>query len=201
LTIVLISCHTLILGNNIVTQLTRPAIRLVYYKLEMTSAGHVTPIENFDMAIHPSNTNLMLLCPLVIEHKIDQSSPLYPISPVKLYNSEGNGTDAFEIVVIIEGTMETTGDACQYRTSYKPREILWGFRFKQTRYTFDNERINFDMSTFEEFEPVNMDGYVGKWKGPKLFAPDLFSKVHHRRRHQQRKKTINGKESPVRVNA
>lgn len=151
------------------------------------------------MVVHPSNTNLMLLCPLVIEHKIDQSSPLYPISPTKLYNSEGHGADAFEIVVIIEGTMESTGDACQYRTSYKPREILWGFRFKQTSFRLENDKINFDMTTFEEFEPVNMDGYIGKGKGPKLFAPDLSDKIHRRRK--QKKKLNQKTDAPVRVNA
>jgi hypothetical protein len=187
------------LGNNIVTQLTRPAIRVIYYKFEPTSTGDLAPVDNFDMAVHPSNTNLMLLCPLVIEHKIDQSSPLYPISPMKLYNSEGHGPDAFEIVVIIEGTMESTGDACQYRTSYKPREILWGFRFKQTKFILEHGKIKFDMTTFEEFEPVNMDGYTGKGKGPKLFAPDLSNKIHRRRR--RKRKSIHENDSPVRVNA
>jgi hypothetical protein len=189
----------ILLGNNIVTQLTRPAIRVVYYKFERTTTGDIVPVENFDMAVHPSNTNLLLLCPLIIEHKIDQSSPLYPISPTKLYNAEGNGPDAFEIVVIIEGTMESTGDACQYRTSYKPREILWGFRFKQTSFTLEDGKVNFDMTTFEEFEPVNMDGFIGKGRGPKLFAPDLSNKIHRRRRRKRKSPEEN--DSPVRVNA
>ena len=172
---------------------------MIYYKLEHSSTGDVTPVENFDMAIQPSNTNLILLCPLVIEHKIDASSPLYPISPSKLYSSDAGGKDAFEIVVIIEGTMESTGDACQYRTSYKPREILWGFRFKQTRFTLEHKRVNFDMSTFEEFEPVKMSGFVGKGRGPKLFAPDLSKQIHQQR--QRNKKVMQERESPVRVNA
>ncbi|CAF0785708.1 unnamed protein product [Adineta ricciae] len=193
-------CFMFKVGSNIVTQLTRPAIRVIYYKLQPTATGDVIPVENFDMAVHPSNTNLMLLCPLVIEHKIDQSSPLYPISPLKLYNSEGNGTDAFEIVVLIEGTMESTGDACQYRTSYKPREILWGFRFKQTSFVLSDGKVNFDMTSFEEFEPVNMDIYTGKGRGPKLFAPVLSDKIHRRRR-RKRKSTIVENDAPVRVNA
>lgn len=151
------------------------------------------------MTVHPSNTNLLLFCPLVIEHKIDQTSPLYPISPSKLYNSDGNGPDAFEIVVIIEGTMESTGDACQYRTSYKPREILWGFRFKQTKFTFENGKINFDMTTFEEFEPVNMDEYIGKGKGPKLFAPDISNKLVARRKRRRAAQIRNDKS--IHINA
>ncbi|CAF3462463.1 unnamed protein product [Rotaria sp. Silwood2] len=94
--------------------------------------------------------------------------------------------------------METTGDACQYRTSYKPREILWGFRFKPTSFTIENGKINFDMTTFEEYEPVNMDGYIGKCRGPKLFALDLSSRIYARRKRRT-SRLVN--ESPLRVNA
>ena len=153
------------------------------------------------MAIHPSNTNLLLLCPLVIEHKIDQSSPLFPISPTKLYNAAGSDADDFEIVVIVEGTMETTGDACQYRTSYKPLEILWGFRFKQTQFKLENGRVKFDMTTFEEFEPVNTEPYNGQRHGPRLFAPDIFMREYHRKQQRQHKKSIKRSETPQRVNA
>lgn len=174
---------------------------MIYYKLEKTPSGQIAPVDNFDMAIHPSNTNFLLLCPLVIEHRIDQSSPLFPISPASLYKAAGNDSDAFEIVVIVEGTMETTGDACQYRTSYKPREILWGFRFKQTHFTLENGRVNFDMATFEEFEPVNMDSYNDQRLGPRLFAPDIFLKAYNRKKRRSTGKSIDRSETPQRVNA
>lgn len=172
---------------------------MIYYKFQRTSTRELQPAEHFDMAVQPSTTNLMLICPLVIEHKIDPSSPLYPISPTTLYNSGGNGPDAFEIVVIIEGTMESTGDACQYRTSYKPREILWGFRFKPTSYTFVDGKVNFDMATFEEFEAVNMDGYIRQGKGPKLIALNLSNKIQ--RQARRKRKSIAENQSPHRVNA
>ena len=34
--------------------------------------------------------------------------------------------EKFEIVVVMEGTVESTGMSCQLRTSYLPSEILWG---------------------------------------------------------------------------
>ena len=34
--------------------------------------------------------------------------------------------EKFEIVVVMEGTVESTGMTCQLRTSYLPSEILWG---------------------------------------------------------------------------
>ncbi|XP_051894678.1 G protein-activated inward rectifier potassium channel 1-like isoform X2 [Pristis pectinata] len=38
-------------------------------------------------------------------------------------------SDQFEIVVILEGIVETTGMTCQARTSYTEDEVLWGHRF------------------------------------------------------------------------
>ncbi|XP_062314010.1 G protein-activated inward rectifier potassium channel 1 isoform X2 [Osmerus eperlanus] len=38
-------------------------------------------------------------------------------------------TEQFEIVVILEGIVETTGMTCQARTSYTEDEVLWGHRF------------------------------------------------------------------------
>ena len=38
--------------------------------------------------------------------------------------------DKFEIVVGLEGTIESTSNTFQARTSYLPDEILWGHRFE-----------------------------------------------------------------------
>ncbi|XP_042699958.1 G protein-activated inward rectifier potassium channel 1-like isoform X2 [Chrysemys picta bellii] len=38
-------------------------------------------------------------------------------------------SEQFEIVVILEGIVETTGMTCQARTSYTEDEVLWGHRF------------------------------------------------------------------------
>ena len=38
--------------------------------------------------------------------------------------------DKFEIVVGLEGTIESTSSTFQARTSYLPDEILWGHRFE-----------------------------------------------------------------------
>ena len=36
----------------------------------------------------------------------------------------------FELVVYLEGIVEATGSTVQARTSYLPREILWGYTFE-----------------------------------------------------------------------
>jgi hypothetical protein len=66
---------------------------------------------------------LLLLWPLVVSHEIDCHSPFWNLSACQLRNGR------FEIVIILEGTIESTGQPIQARTSYLPSEISWGERF------------------------------------------------------------------------
>ena len=38
--------------------------------------------------------------------------------------------DSFELHMVLEGTIESTSNTFQARTSYLPQEILWGHRFE-----------------------------------------------------------------------
>ncbi|CAF4227359.1 unnamed protein product, partial [Rotaria magnacalcarata] len=38
-------CFMFKVGNNIATQLTRPAIRVIYYKLQPKATGEISPVE------------------------------------------------------------------------------------------------------------------------------------------------------------
>ena len=66
------------------------------------------------------------------------------MSPKDLLNSN------FEIVVTLEGSIESTGNTTQARSSYLPNEVLWGYRFdnlvsyakKQVAYAIDCWAIN-----------------------------------------------------------
>ena len=62
--------------------------------------------------------------PNTVSHKIDEESPFYSLTPESLLSSD------FELVVYFEGIVESTGSTVQARTSYLPREILWGCIFK-----------------------------------------------------------------------
>lgn len=50
-------------------------------------------------------------------------SPLYDLSAMELQCSD------LEVIVILEGVVETTGITTQARTSYVSEEIQWGHRF------------------------------------------------------------------------
>ena len=76
--------------------------------------------------------------------RIDEQSPLWKLSPRDLLNSK------FELVVMLEGSIEATGNTTQARSSYLPNEVLWGYRFdnlvsyarEQSVYAIDCSAIN-----------------------------------------------------------
>ena len=103
--------------------------------------------------IQPETSNepcVLLIWPLTIIHEIDEDSPFYEyvaffcfrfgsasfqqaIDPdVFIYRMSASeiANDKFELVVGMEGTIESTSMTFQARTSYLPNEILWGHRFE-----------------------------------------------------------------------
>ena len=63
---------------------------------------------------------LFLAWPVTVVHRINKYSPLWEVSAGELLEEK------FEIVVILDGTIESSGMPIQLRTSYLPTEILWG---------------------------------------------------------------------------
>ena len=82
----------------------------------------------FQISTHPGDEDEQDRCemgvPNTVSHKIDEESPFYSLTPESLLSSD------FELVVYFEGIVESTGSTVQARTSYLPREILWGCIFK-----------------------------------------------------------------------
>ena len=76
--------------------------------------------KDLDVGLHTGEDNLFLVSPQVICHEINKQSPLWQHSKNDLEN------DPFEIILILEGTIESTGAICQARTSYLNSEIMWG---------------------------------------------------------------------------
>lgn len=71
-------------------------------------------------------TNILLQNrPMVVVHKITPDSPFWNMSAGDFIQ------DRSEIIVILEGTVESTGQTTQARSSYINSEIMWGHRFEQ----------------------------------------------------------------------
>jgi potassium inwardly-rectifying channel subfamily J len=94
---------------------------------KVTQEGEVVPYYHtkLDVKFDNSDDNIFLIWPATIVHEIDEASPFYNMSADEM------AREKFEIVVILEGTVESTGQSIQARSSFLPSEILWGHRFEQ----------------------------------------------------------------------
>ncbi len=105
--------------------------------------GRVYPFHQQDLDVkydwnsdRDNQDQLFLLIPLTIIHVIDENSPFYDMTPETLLTSK------FELVVVLDGIVESTGMNTQAKTSYLPDEILWGYDFVDLM-----SEDNFDSST------------------------------------------------------
>lgn len=92
---------------------------------KVTKEGELLPFFQQELTVGAdgSDDRLMFIWPTLIVHVIDEDSPLYNLSAQDMLK------DRFEIVTMLEGTVESTGMTTQARSSYLPSEILWGHRF------------------------------------------------------------------------
>ncbi|XP_030028798.2 G protein-activated inward rectifier potassium channel 2-like [Manduca sexta] len=91
-----------------------------------------------------STENISFMFPISVVHRINESSPFYTLSAHDICNSK------LEVLVVIEGVIESTGQPVQAKSSYIAQEILWGRRFvpvvnySQGKHGFVIDYLNFD---------------------------------------------------------
>ncbi|XP_029697151.1 potassium inwardly rectifying channel subfamily J member 11, like [Takifugu rubripes] len=126
-------------------------IQLQVIRRTVTAEGEVIPVAQLDIQVeNPLRSNgIFLVSPLIVSHTIERGSPLYELSAQSL------SAEDLEIIVILEGVVETTGITMQARTSYTPEEILWGRRFVSI-ITEEDGRYCVDYSKFGNTVPVRM---------------------------------------------
>ncbi|XP_072758944.1 G protein-activated inward rectifier potassium channel 3 isoform X2 [Anoplolepis gracilipes] len=101
-------------------------VRAQMIKRKITREGELLPFFQTELKVGDDGEEdkIFFIWPTTIVHKIDRHSPLYRISASDMLQ------ERFEIVVILEGVIESTGMTTQARSSYLPSEILWGHRFQ-----------------------------------------------------------------------
>lgn len=121
-------CFMIRIGDLRKSMIISATVRMQVVRRTATEEGEVVPLDQIDIHMdNPVGTNgIFLVSPLIIAHVIDRSSPLYELSPSDLQQQD------IEIIVVLEGVVETTGITTQARTSYVSEEILWGQRFVPT---------------------------------------------------------------------
>ncbi|XP_066259524.1 G protein-activated inward rectifier potassium channel 4-like isoform X2 [Euwallacea similis] len=117
------------------------SIRAQLIRAKKTKEGEVLNNFQTELTVNADGCdgNLFFIWPMTIVHKIDPDSPFYHVSASDLLQ------ERFEIVVILEGTIESTGQTTQARSSYLASEVLWGHRFEPVVY-YNKDRQGYEVN-------------------------------------------------------
>src|SRR6218665_290162 len=146
-------CLLFRVGDMRKSQIVEAHVRAIMIKKRVTSEGEVVPLYQYDLQLEDGDwdSRLFMVWPVIVEHRITKESPLWEMSAEDLHKAH------FELVVVLEGIVESTGMTTQARTSYLPDEILWGHRFEHL-VTFQKESGQYliDYSRFHWTAPIDM---------------------------------------------
>ena len=86
-------------------------VRAQLIKRRVTAEGEVLPFYQHEMkvGVDSDQSNVFFIWPMIVVHRIDKDSPLYETSAEELLREK------FEIVLILEGVIESTGSTTQAR--------------------------------------------------------------------------------------
>ncbi|XP_041978729.1 G protein-activated inward rectifier potassium channel 3-like isoform X2 [Aricia agestis] len=148
-------CLMFRVGDMRKSHIVEAHIRAQIIRRKVTRENETLPFYQQELKVGADGEEdrLMFIWPMTIVHKINENSPLYNLSASDMLKEK------FEIVVMLEGVIESTGMTTQARSSYLPSEILWGHRFetmvsfrKETgEYEVDYTRFN---NTYEVDTPL-----------------------------------------------
>src|SRR6218665_910216 len=103
------------------THIIGTSIRALLVKSRLTNEGELIPLCQFPLELATESSVadniIFFFWPVTVAHQITPSSPLWNISAETILSEH------FEIIVILEGTVQTSGALIQIRTSYVPSEI------------------------------------------------------------------------------
>ncbi|XP_034933941.1 G protein-activated inward rectifier potassium channel 3 isoform X2 [Chelonus insularis] len=135
------SCLMFRVGDMRKSHIIEAHVRAQMIKRKVTKEGEVLPFFQTELKVggDGEEDKIFFIWPTTIVHKIDQCSPLYHLSASDMLR------ERFEIIVILEGVIESTGMTTQARSSYLPSEILWGHRFESV-ITFRKETGEYEVN-------------------------------------------------------
>lgn len=144
-------CLMFRIGDMRKSHIIGASVRAQLVKSKTTKEGEIMSQFQTDLEIGTDAcTDLFFIWPMVVVHKITPDSPLYNMSASDMLQ------DRFEIIVFLEGTIESTGQSTQARSSYLNTEILWGNRFDPVvSYNKDRQGYEIDYSKFNETTQVD----------------------------------------------
>ncbi|XP_009998724.1 PREDICTED: LOW QUALITY PROTEIN: ATP-sensitive inward rectifier potassium channel 15 [Chaetura pelagica] len=115
-----------------------------YETKEEKKGGSLLNQASVKFNVDSSSESPFLILPLTFYHILDENSPLRDLTPQNLKEKD------FELVVLLNATVESTSAVCQSRTSYIPEEIHWGYEFMPVVSLSPNGKYVADFSQFEK---------------------------------------------------
>lgn len=146
-------CLLFRVGDMRKSNLVEAHVRALLIKKRVTQEGEVMPLYQHELSIgdEEGESKLFLVWPVILEHRITETSPLYELCAEDLHKEQ------FELIIILEGIVESTGMTTQARTSYLPGEILWGHRFERlVTFQKENGQYQIDYSRFHSTVPIDI---------------------------------------------
>ncbi|KAG9273352.1 ATP-sensitive inward rectifier potassium channel 1 [Astyanax mexicanus] len=126
----------------------------IYGKLirtKVTPEGETVIMDqvNIDFSVESGKENMFFISPLTLYHVIDKTSPFFEMAVDNLHQQD------FELVVFLDSVAESTSFSCQVRTSYVPREIMWGYQFLPIISRSKEGKYRVDFSNFARVVPTS----------------------------------------------
>jgi len=164
-------------GDMRKTHILQAQVSMYVINTRRTIEGEIIPwnAQELEIGNRTKGSDKLLFMPIIVEHRLDRSSPLWNLFVTKSsdYNYGLESTtehlgehvnakevpcffknEDFEIVVILEGTVESTGATTQARTSYLPSEIQWNHVFEPL-VDPSLRKATIDYSKFHLTKPLN----------------------------------------------
>lgn len=113
--------------------------------------GKTIPIEYFqvDFKSEDGSNSLFLAWPTSVVHVIDENSPFWKLSRDNLRREN------FELLILLEGIVQSTSKTFLAKTSYLSWDIIWGHRFETLGRKIDKCGFHIvDYANFNQTHPV-----------------------------------------------
>ncbi|KAI5097994.1 hypothetical protein C0J45_11721 [Silurus meridionalis] len=121
-----------------------------FIKTTTTTEGETIIMDqvNIDFSVETGKDNLFFISPLTLYHVIDKTSPFFKMAVDTFQNQD------FELVVFMDSVAEYTSFSCHVRTSYIPKEIIWGYQFLPIISRNKAGKYRIDFSNFAKVMPT-----------------------------------------------
>ncbi|XP_030752086.1 ATP-sensitive inward rectifier potassium channel 11-like [Sitophilus oryzae] len=146
-------CFMFRVGDIRRSRLVEVSVRAILVKNERTREGELLNNYQTELCLKTDETrgNILFLWPLTVYHIIDENSPLSDFSVPEILK-----THKIEIIVLLTGTVESTGAFTEASSSYLAHEILWDHKFESiVSFNGSIDCYELDWSKFDNLIPVN----------------------------------------------